>query len=648
MNFTTARFAALVCLALLLGLAPGAEAETQDLGNGFLHHGVATPVSNHRGTVATVDGAGCDVVLVWLFDHRGGYALLVLDALTGASEQVPMPFPPGGDCPYASILSSKNKYYTHFNGHFCEFDPVQGKFTFHHRTKPQMAMGMTEDDDGVIWSVTYPNSGVVSYDPATGEFTDYGHVYDQNWRQYQRYVAADDAGWIYFGIGSTASQVIMFNPETKEVKPVAAGDERVKGSGYVVRATDGKVYGHTGSDANWYMFHKGEATKIDKPAAIDGKPIITSSQGLFHREFPSGRRLVTCDLVNRVLVVEDPKTGETMRNEFDYTSEGAHVMGLAAAPDGTVCGGTAFPMRFFSYDPKADAWTNRASYGQWNTVAAQGDKFFVGGYGGGFLLEWDSARPWVATEKGEEGCNPRFLTQCTPTIHRPHDLLAHPDGKTLVLAGTPGYGYTGGGLLFWDRETGEQTLLEHTDLLPEQSTLSLAALRDGKVGASPDRLIVGGTTTSAGTGGEKKAKEAELYLIDRITKELLWHKAVFPGVQGYTDLACAKNGLVYGVADRGHFFVFDPEKRAVVHEQDTGTEFGASCYQQGPRVFVENPDGLLYMLFRKGVARVDLETHAITMLAESPVPIGPGGAWLDGRVYFGSGSHVYSYGAPGL
>ena len=81
----------------LIALAAGAAfAATDDLGNGFFHHGVATPVSNRRGTVATVDGEGRNVVLVWLFDHRGGYALLMLDAETGDSEQIPMPFPPGG------------------------------------------------------------------------------------------------------------------------------------------------------------------------------------------------------------------------------------------------------------------------------------------------------------------------------------------------------------------------------------------------------------------------------------------------------------------------------------------------------------------------------------------------------------------------
>src|SRR5512136_323339 len=203
MKFTNA-VSAFIIMMLGVGTQP---AGTEDLGNGFLHHGVATPVSNHRGIVATVDGRGRDIVLVWLFDRRGGYALLLIDAETGKSEEYPMPFPPGGDCPYASILSSGNKFYTHFNSYFVEFDPVKRAFTFSQETKPQMAMGMTEDDHGVIWSVSYPNSGVVLFNSKTREFKDYGYVYAQNWLQYQRYVAADDSGWIYFGLGNTASQI---------------------------------------------------------------------------------------------------------------------------------------------------------------------------------------------------------------------------------------------------------------------------------------------------------------------------------------------------------------------------------------------------------------------------------------------------------
>ncbi|HID07687.1 MAG TPA: hypothetical protein EYP10_11150, partial [Armatimonadetes bacterium] len=394
----------------------------EDLGNGFLHHGIATPVSHPRGIVATVDGEGRNVVLVWLFDRRGGYALLAIDAETGRSIEYPMPFNPRGDCPYASILSSRNKFYTHFASHFVEFDPEKHAFTFYHATAPQMAMSMTEDDNGIIWSATYPQCGVVSFNPKTREFVDYGHIYKQNWREYPRYIALDDTGWVYIGIGYTATQIVAFNPKSKEVRPMIPESERVKGMAYVVRDVNGKVYGHAGSDV-WYEFYRGEKRRIEKPKRINAKRIIAGSQGLFHRQFPDGKRVKVCDLINRVLVVEDPKTGKSKRVTFDYSSEGAHIMGLAVAPNGTICGGTAFPMRFFSYDPKADRWVNRPCYGQWNTVARQGDRFFVGGYGGGFLLEWDPSRKWVPTKKGSKESNPRFLTQCTPVINHGLDSL---------------------------------------------------------------------------------------------------------------------------------------------------------------------------------------------------------------------------------
>jgi len=624
----------LLCLCAVV--TPGAIAEREDLGDGFMRHGVATDVSNHRGTVATVDGDGNNVVLVWLFDHRGGYALLMIDAATGDAEEFAMPFPPGGDCPYSSILSSGNKFYTHFNGYFAEFDPAKRAFTFHQQTAPQMAMGMTEDDNGLIWSVTYPNSGVVSFDPKTGTLKDYGHVYAQNWLQYQRHVAADDTGWVYFGVGNTASQIIALDPATGAATPIIPDGERVHGSGYVVRDQNGKVYGHRGDGERWYALYQGEATAIEKPEVIQEKAYIASHQGLFHTAFPDGKVLKTCDTVERVLEIEDPATGTLTRHRFDYTSEGAHIMGLAVAPDGTISGGTAFPMRFFSYDPKADTWVNRESYGQWNTVARQGDHFFVGGYGGGFLLQWDPAKEWVRTVKGEADKNPLYLTEANPDIHRPHALLAHPDGKTLVLAGTPGYGLTGGGLLFWDRETKGQVLVKHTEILPEHSTHSLAALPDGK--------LIGGTTTGAGTGGEIKAEVAELYIMDMASKAVEWHSALIPGARNYTDLYVTDGGLVYGVADYRHFFVFDPAARQLIHQFDTNDTLSSTISHQGPRVFVPADGGALYMLFRAGVAQVDLQTHAITLLARSPVPIGPGGDYLAGRIYFGSGSHLYSYG----
>ena len=93
-----------LCLFTALVVSPLAFG-SEELRGGFTHHGVATPLSTHRGLVATVDGQGRDVVLLWLYDHRGGYALLMIDAQTGRSETYPMPYPTGGDGPFASILS---------------------------------------------------------------------------------------------------------------------------------------------------------------------------------------------------------------------------------------------------------------------------------------------------------------------------------------------------------------------------------------------------------------------------------------------------------------------------------------------------------------------------------------------------------------
>src|SRR5690606_30044364 len=161
---------------------------------------------------------------------------------------------------------------------------------------------------------------------------------------------------------------------------------------------------------------------------------------------------------------------------------------------------------------------------------------------------------------------------------RPHRLLAHPDGKTIILSGTPAYGHTGGGLLFWDRETEHPTLLEDKAVIPDQSTMSLVALPNGN--------ILGGTTTAAGTGGEKKANQAELYIMDKVTKQVLWNKPIIEGVQTYSDLCQAEKGLIYGIADGKWFFVFDPVKKNIVYRKDVAEKYGPATWSQCPRIFV--------------------------------------------------------------
>jgi hypothetical protein len=641
---TRARWLILAWMSLQLLMSGSAVAATQDLGNGFRSHGIASPNSTHRGTVATVDGQGHHVVLAWLADLRGGYELLLIDVDTGKAEEYVLPFP-AGDFPYASILSSGNKFYTHFNSHFVEFDPAKRAFTFWRKTTPRMAMSMTEDDNGVIWSVMYPQSAVVSFDPKTRRLTDYGEVHRQSWPQYPASVAADDAGWIYFAIGTVRSQILVFDPRGAKATPVIPEAQRVQGSAQVYRGSDGKVYARPsiGQDDDWYVLYKGRASRIGARERPKGKPIVAGSQDLFHTLFPDGKRVTTFDIVERVLVVEDPKTRTTQTVHFDYTSGGARIVSVAAAPGHTIVGGT-LDTRAFTYDPPTDTWERRATYRTWNALARHGDRMFVGAYNRGVLLEWVPSRSWIATEAGRQDSNPLLLAQATPTITQPLRVLAHPNGKTVVLAGTPSYGLTGGGLLFWDRETRTSVVLTDRDVIPEQSTMSLVALPGGK--------LLGGTAIGSGTGGETKAREAQLYLFDLATMRVEWHKAVLPGIQSYTELYPAPDGLVYGFAERARFFVFDPSQRKIILEHNTNAMFGPNAMlgpttrQLAPRIFVPGPKGDVYVLFAKGIAKVEPGTFRLTMLAESPVSIDAGGDFLNGRIYFAHRSHLYSYTVP--
>jgi hypothetical protein len=629
------RLIRLTFLSIFFSLVTSIYVASQDLGNGFFDHGVATPNSNHRGTVATVDGNGRNVVLVWLFDHRGGYALLMIDAMTGKSEQFPMPFPPG-DAVYSSILSSKNKFYTLFNSNFVEFDPVKRAFTFQKKSMPSMVMAMTEDDQGIIWGVTYPNSGVVSFNPSTREFRDYGFVYRQNWRQYQRTMAADESGWIYYGMGNTASQIIAFDPVTGQAKAMLTEQDRKRGSASVYRDLDGKVYGQSlpGTQEEWYEFYKGKGRKIGKHEVVHPKTIITGSQALFHRLFPDGKKIKNLDLMERQLVVEDPATNTEKEVSFEYTSDGAIIMGVATSPDGTITGGTTFPMRFFNFNPKTDKLVNLPAFGQFNAVASQGNRIYFGVYPSGALLEWDPLMPWVNTEKGAI-TNPLFLASSSLLTHRPHRVLACSDGNTIILSGTPEYGYTGGGLLFWDRTKKSRIVLPDSAIVVDQSTMSMITLPGGK--------FLGGTTTTPGTGGEKKATQAELYIMDLDSKHLDWHQALLPDVQSFSDMCHGQEGLIYGITDLKKFYVFDAVKHEVVFKQDLEVRFGRTVADQSPRIFVVGPDKEIYILFVKGIVRVEPGTFKMTMVAESPIPINTGGDYLDGRIYFVSGSHLCSY-----
>ncbi len=629
-----------VTIAVLSG-EPAAVAQTRNMGGGFLDHGIAAPVADSRGVVATADGHGRGVALIWLYDNRGGYALLVVDTTSGKTDQIPTPFDYQGDAPYASLLSSQNRYYTAFGSHFVEFDVARRRFTVVRAIAPRTAMSLTESDEGLIWMATYPNCGVLAFDPRSGSLSDYGYVNKENWAQYPRFLATDSAGWVYIGLGFGTSKIVGLYPPNRAVRSLLPRTKQEQGkTGYVYRAVNGKVYGMSGEErrGSWHELYAGRIRLDRLDQELPRKPVIAGGQGLIWRDFPDGKTLTAVNVAEGKLWVKDPHAEDSREVSFDYTTVGTKPMAVLALPDGTICGGTYLPWRFFRYDPQRDVWERRWNPCQWNVLAEQGGHVFVGGYDRGRLVEWDPHREWLPLSSHDPDTNPYTLIECTPIIHRPCRLLAHPDKRTLIMGGFPAYGYTGGGLMFWDQGRKESVLLRDEQVIPQQSTQSLAVLSDGR--------LLGGTSVLPGTGGEQKAKEAELYLMDISTKRVEWHEALVGGALAYTDLCVGPQGLVYGLVDRRLFIVFDSSSRQILHSEDIGASFGAVNYQQGYRVFIAGNEGRIFALFGNSIAEIAPTTHRPVLLARTPAPVTAGGDYYQGRLYFACETRLFSYAVP--
>ena len=597
--------------------------QSQAQAAGFVDHGIPTPVAQTRGVVSTVDQSGQDVILTWLQDWRGGYAILMVNAETGASQQFDVPFKPDGDEPSAIYLSSKNRLYTLFNSQFVEFDVASKRFTFHGKVNGKTAMSLTEDKDGRIWAATYPNNQLVSFNPQNSSLQNHGQLAKESWTQYPRSIAVDAHGWVYVGSGLAASQIYAYNIQSHATQALLSSSQRVSGTAVVTQSQSNVVYARNGRQQ--FMLTNGKASGLSAGAQVAESNLKGGAQNLVDREFPSGRRLVSVDMHDRTLVTRDA-SGQQKTVKFNYTTQGAALTFVCATGDNKVCGGTRFPMHTFYYNAGDNKFDSKQLPRQPNVMAALGSRLYVAAYPDGKLFQ-----------ESENGKNEfSEVLNAYPSINRPHAMLIMGAGSQIALAGTPEYGTTGGGMMFWNRSSGQKSRIDHWHLVPNHSVQAMVELSNG--------MLLGGTTVAPGTGGVTKATDSsELFLMDANTHEVRWRGAPVPGAKTITDLMVGTDGLVYGLADSVDLFVFNPNNRQVVSVNRFSKDLGPSVYAQGTRAFVKGADGSIYVLLYNGIGKVDAKAHTVSRVVSSPVRITVGGAAANGRIYFGSNNHLYSW-----
>lgn len=613
----------------------------------FTDHGVAARVSESRGMIAAEDARGNRLILALAMDRYAAAAgalrtsLLVIDAATGKTEQFwhPREDSPNGAA-YALLKASTGRLYTTFGSEFVEFDVDARQWRF--TQTAGTAMSFAEAPDGRIYFATYPTSTLFSYDPQSRRLTSHGRLDPQE--QYPSFLAVDDEGWVYAGIGTARSNLVAFHPKTGERRQLVAEAERRTGSGSVYIGIDGNVYGRGYPNGPVYRLQGGVAHPSAAIPPAEGAGGI--SWGSSQPRFPSGGRVIDFNLPERRARVANPD-GTTVEITFDYASDGSEITRLVAGPDGRIYGSTSHPMHFIVFDPATQSledWGHieRIGGGNFPGMAAQGRYVVGGAYANGSLYAYDTTQPWNVSPIPSRS-NPRLLAEYPGPISRPRTVHAYPDGKTVIMGGFAGYGLVGGGLAIYDLEENRGRLIPNHQFIPGHSAVTLRTLPTGE--------LIGGTSVEAPGGGHPVATVAKLFIFDLATDTVVFEmepvpdRTVFgtarlPGEREVVSLEVRDDGLVYGLTGGSQFFVFDPQRREVIHRANVST-WGSPV--RTDQSFVKAPSGEIYAVLSRGILRVDPDTFAFEPIATPPTPITAGLALVDGVLYFASGSHFWSY-----
>ncbi|EFC37247.1 predicted protein [Naegleria gruberi] len=652
MNISHTAILFLLLLLLLLTTVTTLNAFVPlEIGPNLYEFGVAVNKGSTRGVVVTKCGPigkQFDCILSLLMDFTEStsftmFAMLVINALSGESTSVEIPGNPLGGViasNYASLLEDREKrfYYAHFGATFYQFDAQLMNFTFYQRTHNGMAMALTMDDYGQIWGGTYPKCGVFSFNPNNTLLKDYGFVYNQTWDMYPRSIASDDLGFIYIGIAFTKSQFIALNPKTGQYYPLIDEVNRLDGTGVLYRDLDGAVYGNQGGSSIVYKMYNGTMiSNVTKKKTA--KVYLAGSQDYIYRYFQSGNFLQDFNAVDKTFVIK-LSNGTLLNRDFTYSCRGANIMDMVATPDrNLLIGATSFPMTMFSLNGNpVQSLQNNPALDQWNTIKSvpYDSNIWIGTYPEGRLLSYSPSKPYVYTEIGNNRTNPVFIGTSSPHVNRPSCVLIHPNMEHVLMSGKPAYGKTGGGLLIHNRKLQNVIVLNHTQLIPYHSIYSMSSMK------SSNSIIICGTTTDPGTGGQQIATESELFLFDLSTLNVLKRFKPFKNVGHYYELFnCPENDLIYGYTDTRIFFVYNPLTDSIIHNRTIDRIF----VEQGPHSIVSHPKtNETFITSSTGLYKINPVNFSFILIFKPNKLLMFNAVILnDGFYYFRAGTEVYGY-----
>lgn len=566
------RFAAVLATALAVGLTclPASATAAPAIEDGA----PAAPVVEDLGPASEVTSiSAAEFVGDRLYLGTGGIKPTRLGAYDPEQRKVTSVTElPTGDGTWAAAAVGTDLYVgTYTPGDIHKVDTRTGTATKVADVKPDNFIWCLDAaPDGKIYAGTYPRGRVVEYDPATGQTRDFGQAVAGE--QYVRSIAVDDTT-IYAGVGAKAHLIAIdrVTGAKREILPAELADRTfvgtlaleggllaaglsatgdlmlmetadparhvlvdAPGDSYVtaigIDAPNNDVYFGTRPSGTLYRYDR-DTAKLDKLAVpYDGAS--------FTRIFIGGGKVT--GVLTSSIVEYDLATGEL--TGVDLTQAGMPpapelAMAVTATRDQVLVSGKAGVQ---VHDLATGASTRTFVPGEAKAMTVVGKQVYLSIYTLAYVFGMR-----------QDGSDLKRLTRVGEEQNRPLD--AHYDrllGR-LLIGTQPEYGLHGGALALYDPRRDKMETFRN--VVQNQSIRSVTSM----LGTA---YVAG--EIAGGLGTTPVEKEAKLAAFDLLTKRVRWSVVPVSGATSISDLV-AHRGKLYGIADTGVLFEFDPWRKQV-------------------------------------------------------------------------------------
>lgn len=453
------------------------------------------------------------------------------------------------------------------------------------------------DEQGVLWFGTYPHAKVMSYDPASGAFRDYGTQTTE--AAYVFSLGLVD-GKVWAGTGPVP-HLYVIDPDTGDRTEIHPPEHVMANTQWFIgvdqRNDDVLVRLSPRGSYDCAVLHLPTMTWSDTIiGGVGGSmPTGTTRAGITYqlvknadlvgydtrrdRVVPTGfadtdvpaalATTVNSYGIDVVLAPELRLPGETVVGittdgdlwcynlatgrtritaaEILPTSSEAH--GIGTGPDGRVYIGAYLSSGVMSrIDPATDVITPLRGPKQGDAMTTHAGRLVVSSYPGAVIHVGEVDRPW------DWGTNPHQVLEIgrgEPWFQdRAFGLVS--TGDLLAIGTIADYGELDGALTLLDTASGSCTV--HRGVVAGQSVISLAH-RDG--------LVYGTTSIHGGLSSKPIATEAKLFIWDVSAAAKVWEGTLSPGAQNAGGLLWGPDGQLVGSTSNGDLFTFDPVARGV-------------------------------------------------------------------------------------